>query len=119
MTCDLTQREMIRGDSDVFTVTFKDSTGTPIDITGWEVRYTVRENYAETSIVSDTNAAISSLATITIGTDGVAEFNVTPSQTQIDPKEYRYDIQYKDALGVIKSIPSGILVVSSDVTRDQ
>ena len=119
MTCNLADREMIRGDSDVFTVTFKDSTGTPIDVTGWEVRYTVRDSVASTGTTSDTNAAISSLATIPVGTDGVAEFNVLPSETQIDPKKYLYDIQYKDTNGVIKSIPSGVLLVTADVTRDQ
>ena len=115
----LPKKTVIRADNDVFTVTVKDSDGNVVDITGWEVRMTVRVNFPKTSVTDDTDAAISALGVINLGTDGKAEFNVTSTQTDIDPREYYYDIQTKDDSGVIRSARYGTYEIINDITRDE
>ncbi len=121
MTCGaLSPRSVIRQDSDIFTVPFVDNVGDPIDITGWEVRFTVRTVVPATTITDDTDAAviISAEATIPTGTDGLAEFNISPTDTDYDPGEYVYDIQYKKTTGAIKSLAYSTYTITADITRD-
>lgn len=119
MACEhLTNRTIFRSDNDVFTVNFADSAGTAIDITNYEVRMTVRLSEPKTDVEDDTDAAISALAVIPLGTDGKAEFNITSEQTDITPTTYWYDIQYKKPSGAVKTVGKARYIVKSDITRD-
>lgn len=108
-----------RSDSLKFTMNFT-SDGSPVDLTGAEIRLTVRINSPKTDVTDDTEAKISSLAVITDAVGGVADFNITPSETDIDPLDYLYDIQYKDSTGFTRTInPKPLLFrVIGDITRD-
>ena len=114
----LTNRTIFRSDNDIFTVNFADDAGVAINITGYEVRFTVRPSNPTTATADDTDAIISSLSTIPLGTDGKAEFNITSSETDIDPTEYLYDIQYKKPSGAVKTIGKAKYIVKADITRD-
>ena len=122
----MANRRVIRGDSDTFQVKFMHSsvnklgieTKTPVDITGWDIRFTVRKDIPATSIRNDNNALISKSAIIEDGESGVATFYITPEETNINEGAYWYDIQYTKPDGTIKSIPKGKYIVDSDITRD-
>ena len=123
-------RKVIRGDSDSFKVTFVaracnkgKQTTTPIDITGWEIRFTVRTSVPSTSVHNDKDAIIHKVADIIDAKNGVAYFTITGDDTDINPGEYWYDIQYvkpQNCMGVneIKSLPRGKYIVLGDITRN-
>lgn len=114
----LSTRSMYRGDTYKFTATFKDSAGDPIDITGYTVKFTARVNYPDKSVVDDSDAAISTTALIPTGTDGVAEFEIIPTQTQeLDIRDYFYDIQLKSPSGEVSTIGVGKFILLNEITR--
>lgn len=123
-------RKVIRGDSDSFKVRFVSKvcnckgkqTYQPINICGWEIRFTVRKSIAPTSTRTDKDAVMHKIADILDADNGVAYFTITSEDTNIEPGEYWYDIQYTkpaDCHGEIKikSLPKGKYVVVDDVTR--
>lgn len=126
-------RKVIRGDSDSFKIKFQAKcSGTrngreitqPIDITGWEIRFTVRKDIPTTSERSDKTAIIHKEADILNAKEGIAYFTITSEDTNIEPGEYWYDIQYiKPATCSgevkVKSIPKGKYIILSDITRNQ
>lgn len=123
-------RKVIRGDSDSFKVTFMTcscnkgkQTAKPIDITGWEIRFTVRTSVPATSVRNDKDAIIHKVADIIDAKNGVAYFTITGDDTNINPGEYWYDIQYVRPQGctgndIVKSLPKGKYIVLGDITRN-
>lgn len=122
----MANRRVIRGDTDTFQVKFMHSSvnklgvevKTPVDITGWDVRFTVRKDIPSTATRNDNNALISKSAVIEDGTTGIAIFTITSEETNINEGAYWYDIQCTKPDGTIKSIPKGKYIVDSDITRD-
>ena len=126
-------RKVIRGDSDSFKVTFLAKTGickngkeqtVPINICGWDIRFTVRSSIPSTSTTSDNNAIIHKTAEILDAEKGIAYFVITNEDTNIEPGEYWYDIQYIRPANChgemkVKSLPKGRYIVISDITRDE
>jgi len=110
-------RTIFRSDTYSFPVTFKED-GVPINITDWEIRFTVRTSAPSTDTTDDSNAVISSLAVITDAINGEAQFTITPTETDIDPIEYVYDIQYKTEVGVTRTLGTSTFTVEADITRD-
>ena len=108
--------EVVRGDDDVRTITFKDATGTAIDITGWTVFFTVKR--------ADTDADASAVLTknITSHTTPLSGITtLTLLNTDLDALSgvYVYDLQVKtdDAPAKIYTIMKGPFIVHNDVTR--
>lgn len=126
-------RKVIRGDSDSFKITFLAKTGmckhgkeqsTPINICGWDIRFTVRKDIPSTSTKTDKDAVICKVADIIDAKNGVAYFTITGDDTNIEPGEYWYDIQYIrniDCLGEtkVKSLPKGKYIILPDITRNE
>ena len=141
-------RTIIRGDSDKFRITFtkqipstKNSghgdcsclTGLdkaktnkqPIDITGWSIRFTVRPDVPESSVIDDTDALISEEAILADPVNGVAIIYVKSETTlPLEPGVYLYDIQVtrpKDEYDFqeVSSIKRGKYVIVGDITRNQ
>ena len=118
-------RQIIRGDTDDFTIRFNDVTlnkmgieiKTPIDITTWDIKFTVRRDIPSTDVTDDNDALISKTAIITNGTHGEAVFNINSNDTNIDEGNYWYDIQYT-VNGVTKSLRKARYIIVSDVTRN-
>ena len=138
-------RTIIRGDSDKFQITFKKQVNTgskkagscsclngimpqkqvtyPIDITGWNIRFTVRPEVPTTDIVSDDDALISEEAEIIDAENGVAMIYVkSDNTTALIPGTYYYDIQVikpVDEFGYrqVSSIRKGKYIVIGDITR--
>lgn len=109
---------IIRGDDKTVTVTFTDSNGSVINITGYTVFFTVKrkENLNDSD---DTNALISKTV--------ISHSSPTQGQTQIvfdsedtssiDPGIYYYDLQVKKPSGDIESSSSDEFEIIADVTR--
>jgi len=110
---DLSNLEIIRGDSEPFEITLADEDGAPIDLTGAIIYFTVKKRKSD----SDANASISKVITDhTSPENGESLISLTAEDTNIEPGTYFWDIQI-DRDGDIDSVKYGILKVFSDVTR--
>ena len=108
---------IVRGDTDTVTVTFTDDcTGDAIDITGYTVWLTVRESIPATTVEDDTDALISKEYT-SGGVSGIATFNFSSTDTNIDVGTYFYDIQYKDADDNVETLGVSNFKITGDITR--
>lgn len=138
-------RTIIRGDSDKFQITFekkvtsgKSKSGScsclhginpnkeqtyPIDITGWNIRFTVRTEVPDAEVTTDDDALISEEAQIIDAEKGIAMIYVkSDNTTALVPGTYYYDIQVVrpvDEFGYreVSSIRRGKYVVLGDITR--
>ena len=111
--------EIIRGDSHKIKVSFKEADESPYDITGGKVFFTVNKN---NNPQNDESADIKlddsdSQITVTDAPAGLAEINLTPSDTELTPGEYYYDAQLVDAIGNVVSRDRDILKITPDITR--
>ena len=108
-----TNLEVYRGDDKTYNVVFKDGEGEVINITGWEVFFTVKNKATDT----DAQAIIQKKVTShTDPTNGETEISLTHDDTDITVKYYDYDIQIKDADSKIKTIVVGQFKILQDVT---
>lgn len=125
------KRTVIRGDSDRFRVSFakrKIVNGIeeyePIDITGWNVRFTVRAEAPSSEVYDDVDALIALNAIIVDPENGIAIVYVPAEETtKLDVGTYYYDIQYikpRDEFGYneVHSIRKAKYVILGDITRD-
>jgi hypothetical protein len=105
--------QIIRGDDVDIQVTFKNSEGEVIDITGSTVFFTVKKRLADT----DEQAYISKNVTSHSNpTEGIAIVKLNASDTNITPGKYHYDVQVRLASGSISSSVRGLIEVIKDVT---
>ena len=103
-----------RGDTWSKTMYFNDENNANIDITGWEIRFTVKAKIDD----PDSAAVISKI--ITVFSDpisGIAEIELTPTDTNQAIGSYVYDIQVKTNVGEIYTIIEGILTITKDITQ--
>ena len=103
------------GDSATVRVSFS-TDGTPIDLTGCRVSWTVRSS-ATMGSTSDDDAAIAMVSTDG-GPSGVVEFALSPSVTRVRPGDYQWDAQLVDAAGTVSSSRVGTIRFVQDVTKD-
>ena len=85
------------------------------DATGYTFYFTVRETFGTTAEQNDTNAVITKEIAGT--STGIIPLELTSSDTDIDPKEYIYEIQYKKPNGDLHSSQTAKFIVEADVTR--
>jgi hypothetical protein len=99
-------------------VTYKDSTGTPVDLTGWTVRMHVRETPADASPIL-TSEGGSPTIVMTKNSSGVITVTIAASTTSaIDVPTAYYDIEAQEtSTGVVRRILKGRITVSPEVTR--
>jgi hypothetical protein len=111
-------RQVIRGDTDNFTITFKSESGTPINIEGYTVWFTVRDSIPNTSVEDDSGAVIQvKNETHSAAILGETLIQISSSDTNISPKTYFYDIQYKKPDGSIHSTGYYKYMILPDITR--
>ena len=117
--CEILDRQCVyRGDTLKLNYTIKED-GVPVNITGSEFRLTVRDSPPPTDDTSDVDAKFTSLAVVTDPLNGVFDFNITPEQNTIDPFDYTYDVQWKNADGDIQTLGTGIYEITADITRSE
>jgi hypothetical protein len=123
-------RRMRRGDTYVFEIQIfapppfgsqPGVVGTPQDITGWFLWFTVKYNYADPDVAAVAQSTTgNSLIVLTTPTAGLATVTMPAVNTSLFPDapfKLLYDIQTKDTTSRISTVESGILIVSPDVTR--
>lgn len=105
---------VIRGDDVTLTMTFRDSDGNAIDITGGTVFFTVKKRLSQT----DAQAAIQKEVTShSDPTNGQTRVALSKTDTDITPGVYKYDFQLRTAGGSIQSSSAGRFTVKRDVTQ--
>jgi len=82
----------------IFTVTWTDSTGTPINLTGYTIKMSVNNQVSNTSVLALT---IGSGVTVSAPSTGVAQFQITGTQTAaLSTGTYSYGIKATSAGGI-------------------
>lgn len=115
MTCNNSTIFVKKGDDSVITVTFLDSSGAAINITGATVFLTVKEKLS--NIDDDAVIAIDQ-TTHTDPTHGITQITIdSTTSASLDEKNYFYDIRLKQSGGLISTTDTGIFNVSQTVTR--
>lgn len=106
---------VIRGDDVALNVAFKDNNAVAIDITGYTVFFTVKDNLTP---ADDAGALISKTITShSLPLEGRTTINLTNTDTDLPEGIYNYDFQTKDIAGKISSTERGVFVVNLDVTK--
>jgi acetylglutamate kinase len=93
------------------TVTYADSTGTPINITGYTAAFALAQTLNSSIVLSLTTG---SGITIT-GSTGVIALHATSTQTAIDAGQYRAELVITSPSGVETSLLKGQIAVTSKV----
>ena len=108
-------KPIYRGDNKTYTLSFKDSAGNVIDITGWKVYFTMKQRITQ----SDDEAAVRiDVTTHDDPTNGLSSIHLANSQTDdLIPGEYFYDIQVKKPDEMVTTLVVGKIKVEADVTR--
>ncbi len=102
-----------RGDDVTFQITFKDNSGTAVDITGATLYFTAKTNNDD----ADGSAVIqSSNSTLSDPSNGIGEAVLSNSDTDVTPGKYFYDIQIITAGGEITTAMIGKVTVKQDIT---
>lgn len=110
----MSNHEVVKGDSVELKVTLTDSNGNPIDLDGYTVYFTAKENYSD----SDDDAVIQKDVTShTTPASGITTITLDSSNTNIDARYYYYDIQAKDAAGNIQTPITGKFIVNPQSTE--
>jgi hypothetical protein len=92
---------------------FQDENGSPISIVGWEIRLTVKAKIDD----PDSAAVISKIITVfSDPTAGIAEIELTPTDTNQAIGSYVYDVQCKTSAGEVYTILEGIITITKDVS---
>lgn len=105
-----------RGDTFRKNINFKDSTGAPINITGWTIWFTIRKSIGATSETSDSGSNVVFQQIVTDG-DSSGIVSIIWDNTDIDAKPYYYDIQIKKMDNSIVSSDYGSFTITNDITR--
>ena len=103
-----------RGDELSFKLNFNDTNGDAIDITGWEIFFTLKEDKDD----SDSEASYQKTIQAPSGsTSGSIIVSVPGEDLQEFVGPYYYDFQYIDLSGNVRTITSGSITFEKDVTR--
>lgn len=104
----------VRGDTGPFQFVVKDSSGTPIDITGFSFLLTVDPN----DIPIDASGNLFDLTgTIIDGPNGVFQFTLDATDADQTPAIYFYDVQMTDLASNKRTIIRGQWEVTQDITK--
>jgi hypothetical protein len=112
-----------RGSTFQLTVTYKDASGTVVNLTGWTFRMQVRESQSAASTVLTSEGGSPTIAIDeTNKATGVLIFSVTPTNTTaISPSTLTtayYDIEIqKTSTGEVRRILQGKLNISPEITH--
>lgn len=105
---------VFKKDDVLLTITFKDSAGTAIDITGYTVWFIVkkkREDTDDEALINKTQTSHSD------PTNGITTIDLTNSDTDIDAENLFYGIKWLDTSGDVLTIDDGDFKVKQGVIR--
>jgi hypothetical protein len=106
---------IIRGDSRTFNVNIRENDGSPFDLTGYTVFFTVKPEYK--SETDDGAFITKTYSNIPNPETGVLSIDLASTDTDIRPGEHWYDIQLKSSANRVSSTRKAKFIVLYDVTR--
>jgi hypothetical protein len=97
------------------TLTYANSAGTPINITGYSARMQVRRSAGSSNaVLTLTNASGITLG----GAAGTVAIAISAAALAVvDAGNYRYDLELVSGAGVVTKLISGDFIVTGEVTR--
>jgi C4-dicarboxylate transporter len=111
-----TQLNHIRGDNLSRLITIEYADGTPFNLIGYTVFFTIKNLDDERA--DDTNAVFAkSWTSHSDAINGETLLTATASEMNIEPNLYKYDIQIKSLAGAINTVISGGFLITNDVTK--
>ena len=110
---------VIRNDSLTVTATITDSTGLAVNINGYTAYLTVKTALNTGSDTNDDPGLIQvKIASVSDPTGaGIVTFSLTPTNTNVLPGNYVYDVQVISPGGAIYSSVEDNFIIIADVTR--
>lgn len=110
--------KVIRGDDETIDITFSNSDGTPFNITGYTVFFTVKKECdIDIADTTDAKAIIKkSVTSHTNPTAGQTKISLSSTDTNQLPGIYYWDLQLVK-LGVVSSTQRGEIEFTTDITR--
>jgi len=109
-------KDIYRGDTVPYKITIKDENGDPINITGSRIRITLKADLSDPD-----PGALQKDAVLTDPVNGEALLTLSSNDTDIEAREYYYDIEWKDSSDNIRTILGGgdeTIRVFEDVTTN-
>jgi len=114
----LKRLSLVRGDSQTYTLTFKQSDGTLYNLKNWVVFFTLKTNWSLPDSQASLQKIVTTFADTTAGTSGVATITLSPTDTvDLDPGEYDFDIAVRTAANETFTVLKGKMDLEYDVTR--
>ena len=109
---------LVRGDTKVYTITFKNAAGSPYCLKNWTVFFTLKSAYDLPDSQASLQKIITAFADTTSGTSGVATISLLPADTKdLTPGAYEYDIAVCTASSESYTVLRGKLDLEYDVTQ--
>lgn len=105
---------LYRSDNFNHQITWLDSDGNPIDLTGYTAKMQARKTVTSTTVLM---TATDSSGLILGGVAGTIDIQLAPAQTDISNKDNVYDLEVTSPVGFVTTIVQGLFVVVQDVTR--
>jgi hypothetical protein len=109
-----------RGDDHRRDLTVRQPNGTPYDLTGTTLWFTLKERAEDADPgVFQHKTGVGTALVVTNAPGGLAAHRMTAAETAalLVGKAYRYDYQLKAADGTVATLDEGELVATADVTR--
>lgn len=107
--------EVYAGEDRSYTLTFTDDNDAAINITGYTIWFTVKENPADT----DANALIQKeITSHTTPASGITTITLTDDDTDVTLGNHYYDIQMMDTSALITTVLVGRFKVNRRITQD-
>jgi len=111
---DINNIETFRGDDLAWQLNFNDTNGDPIDITGWTIFFTMKDDRDD----SDSEAVYQKTETMPSGSsEGTLLFTVPGEDVNTLVGPYYYDFQFINASGGVNTITRGSISFDKDITR--
>ncbi len=105
--------DFYRGDTKEVKVTITKADGSPFDLTGATITFTMKKDDTD----PDAEAVIQKTAVISTPASGEALLTLTATDTNQDTGEYFYDFQLVDSSGKVTTLLKETISVLQDVTE--
>lgn len=105
---------LTRGDSEDYIITFSHPGGTPYNITGWTIFFSLKTNFD----LDDADASLRKVITShTDPTNGITTISLVPADTaSLEPRDYDYDVKILLSDGKVKTLLKGKFTLDYRVT---
>lgn len=111
MPCNSTKlNDFYRGDTVPIKITISQNS-IPVDITASNIKLTLKKSKNDPD-----PGALQKTAVLTNPTAGEALIELASADTDIEPRQYYYDIQWTNSSGDIRTLMSGVVSVLRDIT---